>query len=66
MNSSEIEKFECFLAESFKGGVMLRELRLSAQELEYLSKKYPRANLKKIELSDYSDHKLWYEVSFSS
>jgi len=65
MNSIEIEKFECFLEDSFREGNMLRELRLSEQEIEFLSKKYPRANLKKIKANDNSDEKVWYEVSFS-
>jgi len=65
MKSTEITKFEYFLAESFREGNMLRELRLSDQEIEHLKKKYPRAILNKIATQDNSEDRVWYEVSFS-
>lgn len=66
MNSSEIAKFEYFLAKSFREGNMLRELRLSDQEIEHLQEKYPRAILQQIKAQDNLDGRVWYEVSFSA
>jgi len=67
VNTREIKNFECFLADSFKEGNMLRELRLSEKEIEYLKKKYPRAALRELAATqDQSDERVWYEVGFSS
>lgn len=65
MNNTEMTQFEYFLAESFKEGNMLRELRLSDQEIEHLKAKYPRAMLNKMATQDNSGDRVWYEVSFS-
>jgi hypothetical protein len=64
VNTNEIKNFECFLTDSFKEGNLYRELRLSAKEIEYIKKKYPRAALTRIEAPDHSDERDWYEVRF--
>ena len=54
--------FEQFLEESFSGGICLRELRLSHEELEYITKKYPHAKIRKIQDSNNSRKKCWYQI----
>ncbi len=66
MNTTEIKNFECFLTDSFKEGNLFRELRLSAPEIEYIKKKYPRVALTKIAVPDHSNDREWYEVRFSA
>jgi hypothetical protein len=65
LNNIDMEKFEYFLADSFREGNTLRELRLSDQEIDHLKKTYPRALLNQITVQDSSDDRVWYEVSFS-
>ena len=62
MTSSEVKQFEDFLSTSFGEGVLGRELRLSAEELEYLKNKYPQASFQKTLTREYPDGKVWYEV----
>jgi len=62
MTDDKRKQFEGFLAESFAGGVMLRELRLSNEEREYLQNRYPKSSLKRILSPEYADGKAWYEV----
>ena len=62
MTGNKQEQFEFFVADSFADGVMLRELRLSNEEREYLQDKYPKASLKQILSPEYVDGKAWYEV----
>ncbi|MCK9314007.1 MAG: hypothetical protein M0P20_08180 [Methanocorpusculum sp.] len=62
MTNNKREQFEFFLAESFANGIMLRELRLSNEEREYLQNRYPKASLKRILSPEYADGKTWYEV----
>ncbi|HHV17079.1 MAG TPA: hypothetical protein GXX58_11030 [Gelria sp.] len=62
MTNDKREQFEVFLAESFTDGVMLKELRLSNEERDYLQNRYPKANLKRILSPEYADGKAWYEV----
>lgn len=66
MNTCDIKNFECFLTDSFKEGNLFRELRLSAQEIEYIKKKYPRATMTKIVVPDHLSDRDWYEVRFSA
>lgn len=66
MNSVEIKDLECFLTDSFREGNLYRELRLSAKEIEYIKKKYPRAALTRIEALDHANDRNWYEVRFSA
>lgn len=63
MTQDAAKRFEDFLVDSFGDGVMVRELRLSNVEVEYVLKKYPQASLKKALTPEYSDGKHWYEVS---
>jgi hypothetical protein len=65
MTSNEREQLEGFLAESFADGAMIKELRLSTEEREYLQTRYPKASLKIILNSEYTDGKTWYEVKLS-
>lgn len=65
MDRVEPLKFENFLADSFKDGNMLRELRLSNKEIEYIKDKYPQAVIKRIMTDDNKDGRIWYELSFS-
>ena len=62
MTGDKQEQFEFFVAKSFENGVMLRELRLSNQEREYLQDKYPKASFKRVLSPEYADGKAWYEV----
>ncbi len=62
MTGNKQEQFEFFVADSFADGVMLRELRLSNEEREYLQDKYPKASFKRILSPEYADGKAWYEV----
>lgn len=62
MTGDKQEQFEFFVAKSFENGVMLRELRLSNEEREYLQGKYPKASFKRILSPEYADGKAWYEV----
>ncbi|WNS76073.1 hypothetical protein RRV45_03415 [Bacillus sp. DTU_2020_1000418_1_SI_GHA_SEK_038] len=56
------ETFEEFLKNSFANDVYFRELRLSQEEADYVSKKYPTASLKKCS-AESPDGKCWYEVN---
>jgi len=62
MTGDKQKQFEFFVAKSFENGVMLRELRLSNEEREFLLNRYPKANLKLILSPEYADGKAWYEV----
>jgi hypothetical protein len=65
MTEDNREQFELFLAKSFTDGVMFSELRLSAEEREYLQNRYPQASLKRILSPEYVDGKAWYAVKLS-
>ncbi|NLX01672.1 MAG: hypothetical protein GXY40_03985 [Syntrophomonadaceae bacterium] len=65
MTEDKREQFELFLAKSFADGVMFSELRLSAEEWEYLQNRYPQASLNRISSPEYADGKAWYEVKLS-
>ena len=62
MKTEETEKFEEFLAESFRDGVHIRELRLSGEETEYIKRIYPKATLDKNQPIEAQDGKAWYKV----
>lgn len=55
--------FDDFLEDSFKENVS-RELRLSAEELEYLLRQYPKATVKELSRGTSPDGKQWYLVQF--
>lgn len=62
MTNDEMKKFEVFWQESFQEGTVLRELRLSQEEKDYIEMTYLGAELKKIATQEYADQKNWYEV----
>lgn len=66
MTSKEIERFEDFLLDTFKDGILFKELRLSNEEIAYIKKKYPKVNLKKCEMIPSRDGKSWWEVALLS
>ncbi|SDK66872.1 hypothetical protein [Natronincola ferrireducens] len=66
MTPNEIKRLEEFLEDSFGAGVYFRELRLSNEEMEYVKRKYPRAELKKCVTRECSDGKIWWEVNLLS
>jgi len=51
-----------FLKESFRDGVTYRELRLSTEEIDYLRKLFPKAEIKEMRNMKCSDEKVWVEV----
>jgi len=63
MIPNHFETFEEFLKRSFAHGVYFRELRLSREEVGYVRKKYPKASLKKCQITASLDGKCWYEVN---
>ncbi|SNR91341.1 hypothetical protein SAMN05446037_1001382 [Anaerovirgula multivorans] len=63
MTPNEVERLENFLTESFREGIYFRELRLSYEEMEYIKKKYPKANVKKCVTTENSDEKVWWEIN---
>jgi hypothetical protein len=62
MTNNEIRKFEEFLSESFEEGFTSRELRLSEEEREYIKSIYPKATIREIAATEYSDGRMWFEV----
>lgn len=62
MKIKEVEKFEEFLQESFEGGIVFRELRLSTEEISYLREEYPKFDLNEMTDTECSDGKVWMEV----
>ena len=63
MTRDDAEKFDSFLSDSFGGEIGIRELRLSKEEVEYLTRKYPKASMEKIKDNKCKDGKKWYAVS---
>lgn len=63
MTAVDVEMFEQFLTDSFAGGFQFKELRLSAEELDYMKAKYPNARMKPMETRTYPDDKVWFEVT---
>lgn len=61
MVKTEVERFEDFLSNSFQE-VLCRELRLSNEELEYLKKRFPKANIERMRTDESPDDKHWYLV----
>ncbi|NLC76367.1 MAG: hypothetical protein GX750_01950 [Clostridia bacterium] len=63
MTVKKVVGFDDFLEDSFKENVS-RELRLSAEELEYLLSKYPKATVTALSRRESADGKCWYLVQF--
>lgn len=60
--SVDKKDFDSFLFESFEGSECYhRELRLSAEEIEYLRNKYPSATIVKLPGQEPLD-KQWYDI----
>ncbi len=59
------DQFENFLRDSFGNGVVVRELRLSDVEVEYMKANYPMASLRKTGEQESTDGRYWYEISFA-
>lgn len=55
--------FDEFLSESFANDQVVRELRLSQEELMYVKKKYPNASFKVVSTEEAVNGKVWYEVN---
>ncbi len=62
MTDNEKLKFDKFLQESFREGVLSRELRLSEDERGYILRNYPHINLDFIADDGSNDGKLWYRA----
>ena len=62
MTYDEIKRFEDFLLEAFNEDTRAGELRLSAEEKEYLEGKYTKVSLKRTDTGQCSDGKYWYAV----
>jgi hypothetical protein len=62
VTGKERERFEAFLEESFDNDIIVRELRLSADEKEYLLGRFPKAHLTRMPGNGFDDGKEWYEV----
>lgn len=60
------KQFENFLRDSFGNGVVVRELRLSDAEVEYMRANYPAATLQRTGVQESTDGRYWYEITFSS
>lgn len=58
--SIDIQSLERFIDESFRGGRVCRELRLSAAEVQYLRTRYPRIIVSP--LGPVRQPKSWYFV----
>ncbi|OBZ15635.1 MULTISPECIES: hypothetical protein [Bacillales] len=63
MTAAQMKAFHAFFMASFAEGLPLRELRLSAAELEYIAEYHPNAVVKPVVTREYADGKLWFEVS---
>jgi len=63
MTKDQIQEFEFFLWDCFKGESRIKELRLSQEEILYLKSKYPNAVITEIPGSECSDGKLWFKVA---
>ena len=62
MTDNEKQEFDMFLHESFRDGVLSRELRLSEDEAGYILGNYPRMSLELIADDKSPDGKLWYRA----
>lgn len=56
------EILDGFLKDSFKNGIVSRELRLSKEEIEYLKKTFPKASMNEIQAGRCSDGKVWIDI----
>ncbi|WP_430789905.1 hypothetical protein VBD025_05080 [Virgibacillus flavescens] len=57
------KRFDEFLADSFKDGTCVRELRLTNAELTYVRLKFPKSRVKKLPKTNTNTlKKEWYEV----
>ncbi|UOE94046.1 hypothetical protein [Alkalihalobacillus sp. LMS39] len=62
MNSIEIANLKEFIHDSFSGGKMVRELRLTQDEARYIKEQYVAMEVEK--MVDYrEEEKQWYKLS---
>jgi len=66
MLQGKISEFHRFLQDSFRDDTYSRELRLSPDELEYVKKVYPRAEIREMDSWVYEDGKRWYQIHLLS
>ncbi|WAM34193.1 hypothetical protein [Caldicellulosiruptor morganii] len=62
MEGDKIKKFEEFFTNSFRDGKVVRELRLSSDEVEYIKKRYPNVTVSKLSGFENNKDKNWYTV----
>ncbi|SHE94806.1 hypothetical protein [Caloramator proteoclasticus] len=62
MEVDKIKKFEEFFTNSFRDGKVVRELRLSSEEVEYIRKSYPNVQISKLSGYEKNKDKNWYTV----
>jgi len=60
--SSKTVTFQDFLQESFAEGILVRELRLSAEEIAIVKEIYPQARITEMPGGSCSDGKVWVKV----
>lgn len=65
MTQDEIKYIDLFLKESFPGGVVSRELRLSQEELEYAKGIFPKASIEILDNESVDTDHRWYVIRFS-
>lgn len=62
MNFQQVESITDFITNSFTNGRVIRELRLTEDELSYIKKAYPFAQIERLP-SDTSSQKNWYRIN---